>query len=74
MKTLGVKGTIFVPECASPTKMEAIKKSGGKLEIYGDDCVKAESRAKDIAQETGQTVYVSPYNDVQVVHGQSTIG
>ena len=74
MKTLGVEGKIYVPECASPAKMEAIKKSGGNLEMYGDDCVKAEGRAKHIARETKHTLYVSPYNDVQVVHGQSTIG
>ena len=76
MKTLGVQGKIFVPECAAQAKMDAIRKYGGKLEIYGDDCVKTEARAKQIAQdgETGRAMYISPYNDMQVVHGQSTIG
>ena len=74
MKTLGVQGKIFIPECGSEAKMEAIRKYGGKLEIYGDDCVKAEARALQIARESQHAVYISPYNDVQVVHGQSTIG
>ncbi|XP_028407092.1 uncharacterized protein LOC114529471 [Dendronephthya gigantea] len=74
MRTLGVQGKIFVPECASKAKKEAIKKYGGNLEMFGDDCVKAEGRAKQIAQESGHMVYISPYNDIQVVHGQATIG
>ena len=74
MKTLGVQGKIYVPDCASQAKQEAIKKYGGVLEIYGDDCVKAEAQAKQIAKETKNTTYVSPYNDIEVVHGQSTIG
>ena len=74
MKTLGVQGKIFVPECAAEAKIEAIKKYGGKLEIYGDDCVKAETQAKEIAKVTENTIYISSYSDIQVVHGQSTIG
>ena len=74
MKTLGVQGKIFVPECAAQAKMDTIRKYGGKLEIYGDDCVKTEARAKQFARETGRAMYISPYNDMQVIHGQSTIG
>jgi threonine dehydratase len=74
MKTLGVQGKIFVPECAAEAKMEAIRKYGGKLELYGDDCVKAETQAKEIAKQTKNTVYISPYNNIEVVNGQSTIG
>ena len=77
MKTLGVQGKICVPECAAQAKMDAIRKYGGKLEIYGEIYgVKTEARAKQIAQdgETGRAMYISPYNDMQIAHGQSTIG
>ncbi len=68
-----VKGTIFLPETSSPTKIEALRLYGAEIRYYGDDCVKAEIHARKIAEEQGLT-FVSAYNDPQIIGGQGTIG
>ena len=72
MKKLGVPGTIFVPEDASQIKVDAIRCQGVTVKFYGSDCVIAEHYARRFAEENGM-VYISPYNDLQVIAGQGTI-
>lgn len=72
-KRLGIGSTIFVPENAAPIKVEAMRLLGAAVRTHGHDCVVAEVRARQYAAESGMT-YVSPYNDIQVVGGQGTIG
>jgi len=69
----GIDCTIYVPDDASPTKLENMKQFGAKIEVHGNDCIKAEARAQEISISTGET-YVSPYNDPYVIAGQGTIG
>ncbi len=71
--TVGARGTVFVPEAASPTKVEAIRRSGAQVRHYGIDGVDTEIHARDHARRNGLT-FISPYNDPQVVAGQGTIG
>lgn len=73
LRTLDLKGTIFVPENAAPTKVAAIKRYGAKIETQGVDCLETEIHARQYATENG-LVYISPYNDPQVIGGQGTIG
>ncbi len=73
LKTLKARGIIFVPENASPTKVEAIKRLGAEARAYGLDGAVAEVYARDYAEKNGMA-YVSPYNDPQVIGGQGTIG
>lgn len=70
---LGVKGLIFVPENASPAKVESIRRYGGQLQFHGTDGAHAERHAREYARQHGM-LYVSPYNDPQVVGGQGTVG
>jgi threonine dehydratase len=72
LKKFGGEGTIYLPENIPQTKIEALRLYGANLEIFGDDCVKAEMEAKRVAQLTGQT-WISPYNDPLIVAGQGTI-
>jgi threonine dehydratase len=72
-RILRISGTIFVPEQASPAKVEAMKVLGAEVQFHGTDCIHAEARARRYAASTGK-VYISPYNDPQVVAGQGTIG
>lgn len=72
MKELRLKGTIFLPETASPTKIEALRMYGTEIVLFGDDCIKAEILARETADNKGIT-YVSPYNDPLIVAGQATI-
>ncbi len=72
-RALGVKGTVFVPEHASPTKLEAMRRYGIEVRPHGDDSLFSELEARRYADEHG-LAYLSPYNDLDVVAGQGTIG
>ncbi|MEM8895302.1 MAG: threonine/serine dehydratase [Bacteroidota bacterium] len=67
------KGTVYLPKNAEPSKVEALKYYDAQLEFFGDDPLATELHANEVAQSTGQ-IYVSPYNDVDVIAGQGTIG
>ncbi len=69
----GAKGTIYLPTNAEPSKVEALKYYDAQLEFHGDDPLTTELHAKEVAATTGQ-VWVSPYNDWDVIAGQGTIG
>jgi threonine dehydratase len=73
LATLGTPGIIFVPEGASPAKLSNIQRHGGTIRTAGRDSGQTEAIARAHAQERGLT-YVSPYNDLDVVSGQATIG
>lgn len=73
LKALNKKGTIFLPTKASVAKVEAIKQRGVPVEFYGDSGEVTEIHARALAEKTNQ-VYVSPYNDMDVIAGQGTIG
>ena len=70
---LNIGCTIYVPDDASPTKLENMEQFGAKIKVHGDDCIKAEAKARQVSISTGQT-YVSPYNDPFVMAGQGTLG
>ena len=69
----GDVGEIYLPKNAAPSKIEALKEWGAKLHFYGTSCLETELHAKKIAKQENK-VWVSPYNDVQVMAGQGTIG
>ena len=73
VRALGTRGVIFVPEDASPTKVEAIEALGAAVRREGADCVVSEALARRYAAEHGLT-YLSPYNDPLVIAGQGTLG
>lgn len=73
MSRLGVKGIIFVPEQTSPTKVEAIRMAGGDVRFFGTDGLDTELHARQFAADEGM-VFLSPYNDEQVIAGQGTCG
>ena len=70
---LGLPGVVFVPEEASAAKVESIRVAGAEVRVHGQDPLDTEKHARHWAAEQRMT-YVSPYNDVQVVAGQGTIG
>lgn len=72
LHTLDTRGIIFVPETASPTKIEAIRRYGAEVRFHGTDSVEAEVFARRYAGQN-EMAYISPYNDPQVVGGQGTI-
>ena len=70
---LGLRGTIFLPENATPVKIAALKQNKVKTELYGNDCVQAEIFSRKYANEN-KLEFISPYNDLKIVAGQGTIG
>ena len=73
LQKLGASGTIFVPETVSPAKEAMIRRYGAQIYKVGNDSAISEMAAIRYAQEHG-LVYISPYNDPQVIGGQGTIG
>ena len=67
------EGTIYLPRDASPAKVEAIRMRGIPVEFYGDNCEETERYVRALAEKTHQ-IYVSPYNDIEVLAGQGSIG
>ncbi len=67
------EGTIYLPKNASVAKVEAIKMRGVPVEFYGESGEETEHYVRKLSETTGQ-IYVSPYNDEDVVAGQGTIG
>ncbi len=68
----GLRGRLFIPGTASQVKVDLLRASGIPFEIVGENCVEAEERAHQFAR-TGNHVWISPYNDPQVIHGQGTV-
>jgi len=73
MGKVGCSGMVFLPENASPAKVDAIRRLGAEIRFHGTDSGKAELAAIDFARDNNRT-WVSPYNDVKVIGGQGTIG
>ena len=70
---LQTTGIIFVVEGADSTKVQMIESLGGDVRYHGSDCAETEAHARRFAADN-EKVYVSPYNDPQVVGGQGTVG
>ena len=70
---VGVAPTVVVPDNANPSKLAAIERLGGHIEVQGTDSVESELGARRAAEERGLT-FVSPYNDPAVIGGQGTLG
>lgn len=65
--------TVFVPDTASTTKLDRMRSAGAAIVMVPGDPIEAERTARRHAEAHG-CVYVSPYNDVDVVIGQATVG
>ncbi|KAH3882417.1 hypothetical protein DPMN_006355 [Dreissena polymorpha] len=72
-KACNVPLEVFVSEEVNPTKLQNMRHHGVKVTLHGHDCVDAEIMARQTAAETGK-LYISPYNDVDVMAGNGTVG
>ena len=70
---LGIAGEIFLPASVSPAKLEGLRARGARVRLVDDDPGVVETVARQDADRTGR-IYVSPYNDQQVIGGQGTVG
>ena len=73
MQELGATGVIFVPEQTSDVKVDKIRSYGGDVRYFGIDGLDTEQHAREYAEQNDM-LYLSPYNDEQVIAGQGTCG
>jgi threonine dehydratase len=69
---LGARVTVVVPTGASAAKVSALRQFEVRLVLHGEGYREAETHALDLAAREGSR-YVSPYNDPDVIAGQSTL-
>ena len=69
---LDVPCIIYVPENSSQAKLANMKSFGAEIRVHGRDCMDGELEARKVA-DTMSGIYLSPYNDIEVVSGQGTI-
>lgn len=67
----GLRATIFTPRHAPRAKLDAISRHGAELRAVADTYEESERLALEHAVATG-AVYVSPYNDDDVIAGAGT--
>ncbi|MEH6739522.1 MAG: pyridoxal-phosphate dependent enzyme, partial [Sulfitobacter sp.] len=64
--------TVVLPETVAREKLSRIQALGVETILHSNDSGLAEQHAQKLAKEQGK-IYVSPYNDPQVIAGQGTI-
>jgi threonine dehydratase len=69
----GVPVTVYVPASAARPKIDAIKALGAELIVLPGPAIDSEIVGRRAADEQGK-VYISPYNDLEVIAGQGTVG
>jgi threonine dehydratase len=68
----GITAEIYVSSHVSPSKAQRIEEYGARIRRAGNDPLEAELAARATAAREGK-VFISPYNDAQVMAGQGTI-
>jgi threonine dehydratase len=69
----GVPVKVYVSSITVPTKIAGIRALGAEVVIVDGPPLEAELAARRKA-ETDELVYISPYNDLDVIAGQGTLG
>jgi threonine dehydratase len=71
-KAAGIAAEVYVSNHISPSKARRIQEYGARIKRVGDDPLYAELAARAAASDQGK-VFISPYNDIQVMAGQGTL-
>lgn len=72
-KNFGIPATIVMPATAPIAKVQATQGYGAKVVLSGDCYDDAYAKACEICKEEGAT-FLHPYNDLEVIAGQGTLG
>ncbi|GHJ36619.1 threonine/serine dehydratase [Streptomyces sp. TS71-3] len=72
-KLAGVAVTVYVGHTTATSKMAAIEALGAELVVIQGTPLDAEKAARRESEQTGRP-YVAPYNDLDTVAGQGTLG
>jgi len=71
-KAAGIAAEVYVSNHVLPSKARRIQEYGAHVKHVGNDPLEAELAARAAASQQGK-VFISPYNDLQVMVGQGTI-
>lgn len=69
----GIDATIVMPKAAPIVKVQATEGYGAKVVLAGDCYDDAYAKACEICEENN-AVFLHPYNDIEVIAGQGTLG
>lgn len=69
----GLKAVIVMPQTTPDIKVNNVRALGGHVVLVGDSFDEAYRHARELEQEKGYT-FVHPYDDLDVIAGQGTIG
>jgi threonine dehydratase len=72
-KLVSAKATLVLPQEAVKRKVEAIREMGAQVVLVEGGYAGAEQKGKLLAERVG-ACWISPYNDVEVIEGQGTVG
>lgn len=72
-KRLGIACHIVMPRTTPSIKVAAVRRLGARIDLVGDSYSDAADYAADLAQREGYT-QIPPYDDIDVIAGQGTIG
>ncbi len=70
---LGIKAHIVMGRNTPSIKVDAVRNLGGRILLHGDTYQHAAEHAAGLAERRGH-VLVHPYDDVDVIAGQGTVG
>lgn len=69
----GIPATIIMPKIAPIAKVQATESYGAKVILEGDCYDDAYAKACEVCESEGAT-FIHPYNDLEVIAGQGTLG
>ena len=75
-KKLEVKGTVFMPVTTPHQKIDQVKMFGGKfieIQLFGDSFDDSQKAAVEFCT-TNKRTFVHPFDDLEVIAGQGTVG
>ena len=72
-RQLGFKATIVMGRNTPAIKVNAVRALGAKAILHGDTYDEAAAHALELCRTQGQ-IYIHPYDDVDVIAGQGTVG
>ncbi len=72
-QTIGCKAVIVMPVTTPEIKVDGVRSLGAEVQLVGDMFDDANSHAKKLAEEN-QMAYIPPFDDIDVIAGQGTVG
>jgi threonine dehydratase len=70
---LGLRAIIVMPQTTPDIKVDAVRRLGGDVVLWGDSYADAYAHALEVAATTGAT-FIHPFDDPLVIAGQGTVG